>query len=79
MFSKKDIEKPVDYLRKPVLHADSTIYYEHGFSAQPPHKPVSSFADCIFFNGLTLYNNKWWFYYGGSEYYTCLANAEYKK
>jgi predicted GH43/DUF377 family glycosyl hydrolase len=79
LFSKKDIEKPLSYLPKPVLHADSTIYFEHGFLAQPPHKPVSSFADCIFFNGLTLYNNRWWFYYGGSEYYTCLANAEHKK
>jgi len=79
LFSKSNVEKPLQYLPKPVLHADSTIYYEHGFSAKSPHKPISVFADCIFFNGLTLYKNKWWFYYGGSEYYTCLANAAYKE
>ena len=79
LFSKKNPEKPIKYIPKPVLYADSTISYEHGFSSQLPHKPVSVFADCIFFNGLTLYNGKWWFYYGGSEYYTCLAYAEYKR
>jgi predicted GH43/DUF377 family glycosyl hydrolase len=78
LFSRKNVEKPLGYLPKPVLAADSTVYYEHGLSAQPPHEPVSVFADCIFFNGLTLHNGKWWFYYGGSEYYTCLATAAYK-
>lgn len=76
LFSKKNPEKPIQYLPRPVLAADSTIPYENGFSATDPTKMVSSFSDCIFFNGLTLHNNKWWFYYGGSESYTCLANAE---
>jgi predicted GH43/DUF377 family glycosyl hydrolase len=76
LYSKKDPEKPVAYLHRPALAADSTLPYEHGFTATAPHKLVSSYADCIFFNGLTRYKGKWWFYYGGSEYYTCLANAE---
>jgi predicted GH43/DUF377 family glycosyl hydrolase len=79
LFSKKDPERPLQYLPRPVLAADSTIPYEHGFSATDPNKMVSSFADCIFFNGLTLYQNKWWFYYGGSEYYTCLATSPYRR
>ncbi len=78
LFSKKDPAHPLEYLPKPALYADSAIAYEHGFSASDPEKMVSSFADCIFFNGLTRYNDKWWFYYGGSEYYTCLATAPYK-
>lgn len=76
LYSKNDIEKPVSYLPKPVLAADSTLSYEHGFTSNPPYKRISSYADCIFFNGLTLHKGKWWFYYGGSEYYTCLATAD---
>ncbi|MHB1769278.1 MAG: hypothetical protein ACYCUV_15675 [Phycisphaerae bacterium] len=38
-------------------------------------RAVSSFDDTIFFTGLTRHNGKWWMYYGGSEYYTCLATA----
>jgi predicted GH43/DUF377 family glycosyl hydrolase len=79
LFSKSNPEHPIEYLPKPALYADSTLSYEHGFSATEPNKLVSIFADCIFFNGLTLYKDKWWFYYGGSEYYTCLATAPFKK
>lgn len=75
LYSKKNIEKPLGYLPRPVLTANPKIPYEHGFSVEAPYKMISSFSDCIFFNGLTKYNGKWWFYYGGSEYYTCLANA----
>jgi len=75
LFSKKNPEKSLAYLPRPVLAADPKFPYEHGFSAMAPYKPVSSFSDCIFFNGLTKYKGKWWFYYGGSEYYTCLATA----
>ena len=75
LFSKKNPEQPLAYLPQPVLAADSTLPYEHGFTTEAPHKLISSFADCIFFNGLTFHDNKWWFYYGGSEYYTCLANS----
>jgi len=75
LFSKKNPEKPLAYLPRPVLAANPKFPYEHGFSAEAPFEPVSSFADCIFFNGLTKYKGKWWFYYGGSEYYTCLATS----
>lgn len=79
LFSKKNPEKPVAYLPRPVLAANPKIPYEHGFAAEAPFKPISSFSDCIFFNGLTKYKGKWWFYYGGSEYYTCLATATDKE
>lgn len=78
LFSKKNPEKPVSYLPAPVLTANPKFPYEHGFEVNAPYKPISSFSDCIFFNGLTRYKGKWWFYYGGSEYYTCLANSPVK-
>jgi hypothetical protein len=78
LFSKSDPERPLTYLPGPVLRAESQYPWEDGRSAEPPHRPISSFRDCIFFNGLTQHNGKWWLYYGGSEYYTCLATAPVK-
>ena len=75
LLSKSDPSKPIRYLPRSPLFAEPKYPYENGFSAEPPHKPISSFADCIFFTGLTRYAGKWWVYYGGSEYYTCLATA----
>lgn len=75
LFSKDNPEKPLDYLPRPVMTADPKIPWENGFSAEDPDKMVSAFADCIFFNALTKHDGKWWMYYGGSEYYTCLATA----
>ena len=75
LFNKSNPEKPLEYLPRPVLKADPEIPFEHGFSAEDPEKMISVFADCIFFNGLTREKNKWWAYYGGSEYYTNLAQA----
>jgi predicted GH43/DUF377 family glycosyl hydrolase len=75
LISKADVTKPVRYLPRSPLFAEVKYPYENGFAAEAPHKPVSSFADCIFFNGLTRHSDKWWVYYGGSEYYTCLATA----
>lgn len=75
LFSKKDPEKPLKYLPRPMLAADPKIPWENGFSADEPGKMVSAFSDCIFFNALTRHKGKWWLYYGGSEYYTCLATA----
>ena len=79
LLSKDDPEKPLDYLPAPVLTANPRYPYENGFSAEAPYKPVSAFSDCIFFNGLTLHDGKWWLYYGGSEYYTCLAHIPYTR
>ena len=73
--SKHDLERPLDWLPRPVLAADPAIPWEDGRSAVPPHGPVSGFRDTIFFNGLTRHEGRWWVYYGGSEYYTCLAHA----
>jgi predicted GH43/DUF377 family glycosyl hydrolase len=75
LLSRKDPAQPVSFLPSPVLQADPAIPYESGRSAIAPHPPISSFRDCVFFNGLTRHQGKWWVYYGGSEYYTCLATA----
>jgi predicted GH43/DUF377 family glycosyl hydrolase len=75
LFSKDNPAKPLDWLPRPVLHAEPQYPWESGRSAEPPHSPVSTFRDCIFFNGLTRHNGQWWLYYGGSEVYTCLATA----
>ena len=78
LLSKNDPAKPLAYLPRPVLQADPQILQEAGRSAEPPHQPVSTFRDCIFFNGLTRHAGQWWLYYGGSEVYTCLATAPVK-
>lgn len=79
LLSKKDPTKAIEYLPAPVLKANPHYPYENGFTSLAPFKPISSFSDCIFLNGITLHNGKWWVYYGGSEYYTCLATSIYKK
>ncbi len=76
LLSKSDPERPLAWLPRSALFAERKYPYENGFTAEPPHRPQSSFADCIFFNGLTRHQGRWWVYYGGSEYYTCLATAE---
>ena len=75
LFNQRDPANALSYLPRPMLTADPTIPHESGRRAQPPHDPISSFRDCIFFNGLTRHAGRWWMYYGGSEYYTCLATA----
>lgn len=73
--SKADPEKPLGWLPRSALFAEKKYPYENGFTVEAPHTPISYFADCVFFNALTQHNGKWWVYYGGSEYYTCLATA----
>jgi predicted GH43/DUF377 family glycosyl hydrolase len=73
--SKADPEKPLGWLPRSALFAEKKYPYENGYTAEAPHSPISYFADCVFFNALTQHNGKWWVYYGGSEYYTCLATA----
>jgi hypothetical protein len=73
--SKADPEKPLGWLPRSPLFAEPKYPYDNGFTAEAPPKPISSFADCIFFNGLTRHRGRWWLYYGGSEYYTCLATS----
>jgi predicted GH43/DUF377 family glycosyl hydrolase len=58
-----------------MLAADPAIPCESGLAAESPHQSISRFRDCIFFNGLTQFDGRWWLYYGGSEYYTCLATS----
>jgi predicted GH43/DUF377 family glycosyl hydrolase len=75
LFSTEDPEHPLAWLPRPALHADPRYPWENGLTAQSPHRPISTFRDCIFFNALTRHKGQWWLYYGGSEYYTCLAQA----
>jgi len=76
LFSKDNLEEPVDWLPRPVIHAEPEYPYEDGLSAEEPHLPVSYWKDTVFFTGMTRHNGKWMLYYGGSEYYTCLATSE---
>ena len=55
--------------------ADPKIPWEDGRNVDNTRSVGAK--DCMFFTGLTMHNNKWWTYYGGSEYYICLANAAY--
>jgi predicted GH43/DUF377 family glycosyl hydrolase len=75
LFSMRNPVKPLEYLPRPMLAADPAIPHESGRRAQSPHDPISNFHDCIFFNALTCHAGQWWLYYGGSEFYTCLATA----
>ena len=78
LFDKEAPERPVEWLPRPVLYAEPVYPWEDGLSAEPPHQPVSYWRDTIFFTGMTRYEKKWHMYYGGSEYYTCLAISEEK-
>jgi predicted GH43/DUF377 family glycosyl hydrolase len=75
LFSLKDPEQPLAWLPRSVLSADANISYEDGRAVAPPHPPVSFWRDTVFSCGMTLVNGTWYIYYGGSEYYTCLATA----
>ncbi len=75
LFSKGNPEEPIEWLPRPILYAEPEYPWENGLSASPPHVPVSYWRDTIFFTGMTRFNDKWYIYYGGSEYYTCLATA----
>ncbi len=75
LFSKRDLETPLAWLPRPVLAAETRFPFENGYSASDPRQRISPFRDCIFFNGLTRHRDEWLLYYGGSEYYTCLATA----
>lgn len=77
LFSKADVSKPVEWLPRPVLYAEDKYPWEAGLSAYSG-KPVSYWRDTVFFTGITLHEDKWHVYYGGSEYYTCLATAPYR-
>jgi predicted GH43/DUF377 family glycosyl hydrolase len=76
LLSLDDPETPRDWLEKPVITADPDIPYEDGKYCNPPYKYCSPFSDTIFFTGMTLWQGKLYAYYGGGEYYTCLATCD---
>lgn len=75
LFNKRAPGKPIAWLPRPVLTTDDDCPWENGLSVDLPHMHVSHWRDTIFFTGMTLYKDKWWAYYGGSEFYTCLAQS----
>ena len=77
LFSKRDVTKPLEWLPRPILWAEPKYPYEDGYSTDGK-TPISHWRDTVFFTGITLHEGKWRVYYGGSEYYTCLATADYK-
>lgn len=75
LFNWDNPGKPVEWLPRPVIHVEPQYSWENGLSVSAPHVPVSHWRDTIFFTGMTVHNGEWRMYYGGSEYYTCLATA----
>ncbi len=76
LFKKADPTHPVEWLPRPVLTTEKQYPWENGLSADESDKVVSYWRDTIFFTGMTKHDNRWWAYYGGSEYYTCLAISD---
>jgi len=77
LLSKRNVLTPVEWLPRPVLYAEDKYLFESGYSLDGKIK-VSHWRDTIFFTGMTRCEDKYLFYYGGSEYYTCLATADVK-
>ena len=78
-FSASEPTVPTGLLNFPAITADSEVPYEAGFSCDKPDILVSNWRDTVFFTGLTEFKGKYYVYYGGSEYYTCLAVCDVKK
>lgn len=76
LLSKADPGRALDWLPRPVLVAEERYPWEDCRDAGDPDRLVSCFRDTIFFTGMTRHDGKWWLYYGGSEFYTCLAHAD---
>lgn len=76
LFHKGDPAKPIDWLKRPILYSSPEVPYEQGYSCNDPRRIVSAWQDTVFFTGMTRYNGEWFCYYGGGEYYTCLAKAK---
>jgi predicted GH43/DUF377 family glycosyl hydrolase len=79
LFSQRDLKTPLEWLPRPVLSADPGVPWEDGRSAAKPDQMVSYFRDTVFFTGMTRFQDRWHLYYGGSEYYTCLARASVRR
>jgi predicted GH43/DUF377 family glycosyl hydrolase len=75
LIDRHDPEKAIEWLPRPIFCAETKYPWEDGKAARPPHQRISPFRDTVFFNELTRHDGQWWMYYGGSEYYTCLATA----
>lgn len=76
LFNKKNIKKPIEWLPRPAMTVEPQYPWENGCSMYPPYNKVSTWLDTIFFTGMTRHDGLWWIYYGGSEYYTCLAVSD---
>ena len=74
LLSKTKPELPRDVLNRPVLCAEEAYPWEYGYSTEG--KPISDWRDTVFFTGMTKLGDRLAVYYGGSEYYTCLAFSD---
>lgn len=77
-FDRGNPERPLDWLNFPVLKCEPQYPWENGRSPRAPYNVVSRWRDTLFFTGLTERAGKIYLYYGGSEYYTCLATTDVK-
>jgi predicted GH43/DUF377 family glycosyl hydrolase len=75
LLDRNNPEKAIEWLPRPIFCAETKYPWEDGKAARPPHEHISPFRDTIFFTGFLRHDGQWWMYYGGSEYYTCLATA----
>ena len=76
LFNKKDLKTPIEWLPRPILATEPQYPWENCWLIDGK-TPSSGWYDTVFFTHLTLHNGTWYAYYGGSEYYTCLATAPY--
>ncbi len=74
LLSKKAPDIPRDVLLQPILYAEDRYPWENGYSTEGNR--ISDWRDTVFFTGMTKIDNRLAIYYGGSEYYTCLALSD---
>ena len=76
LFNKHDLKTPVEWLPRPVIYTEPQYPWENCWMIDGK-TPNSGWYDTVFLTYLTLHEGKWYAYYGGSEYYSCLATAPY--
>ena len=63
VYSRKNPEELLEVLEYPVLYATE------------PYETEGDYKDVLFMESLTMYQGKWWLYYGASEKFIALATA----
>jgi predicted GH43/DUF377 family glycosyl hydrolase len=52
LFAKDNAKKALEWLPRPILHAEPQYPWENGLSAEPDQRPISCWRDTIFFTGM---------------------------